>query len=71
MLLNAANTLLTCVNQEGWNERYMTLVHQYLQRVRRLDPANGKARQLNEAFRRTQFRYGIDAETGRKTGSIS
>ncbi|KPC54103.1 response regulator [Amantichitinum ursilacus] len=71
VLLNAANTLLTCVNQEGWNERYMTLVNQYLQRVRRLDPANGKARQLNEAFRRTQFRYGIDAETGRKTGSIS
>ena len=71
VLLNAVNTLLSCVNRDGWNERYMTLVHQYLLRVRRLDPANGKARQLNDAYRRTQFRYGIDAETGRKTGSVS
>lgn len=71
VLLNATNTLLSCVNRDGWNERYMNLVNQYLQRVRKLDPANGKARQLADAYRRTQFRFGVDTETGRRTGSIS
>ncbi|KAF0814566.1 Chemotaxis protein CheY [Andreprevotia sp. IGB-42] len=61
VLLNAANALLVCVNKAGWDVRYMETAQQYLERARRLDPSNGKARQLQDAFRRTQRRYGVDA----------
>ena len=60
VLLNAANALLVCVNKAGWDVRYMETAQRYLERARKLDPANGKARQLQDAFRRTQRRYGVD-----------
>ncbi|MDR3428818.1 response regulator [Silvimonas sp.] len=61
LLLNAVNTLLSCVNQQGWNEQYIELAQSYLVRARKLDPTNGKARQLADALRRTRTRFGIDA----------
>ncbi|WP_051710675.1 response regulator [Andreprevotia chitinilytica] len=60
VLLNASNALLVCVNKEGWDARYMELSQEYLARARKLDPANGKARQLLDVYRRTQRRYGVD-----------
>ncbi len=61
LLLNAVNTLLSCVNQQGWNDHYMDMAQRYLARVRKQDPTNGKARQLADALRRTRTRFGIDA----------
>lgn len=61
VLLNAVNAILVLVNRDGWHAEYMTLAHGYLNRVRKLDPGNGKARQLLDAYRRTLRRYGVDA----------
>ncbi|WP_375592024.1 tetratricopeptide repeat protein [Chitiniphilus eburneus] len=61
VLLNAVHTILSLINRDGWNPQYMLLAEQYLARAKRLDPANGKTRQLIDAYRRTQRRYGVDA----------
>ncbi|WP_255991478.1 response regulator [Chitinolyticbacter albus] len=60
VLLNAVNAILALVNRDGWHAQYMALAHTYLVRARKLDPGNGKARQLLDAYRRTLRRYGVD-----------
>ncbi|UXY16229.1 response regulator [Chitiniphilus purpureus] len=63
VLLNAVHAILALVNRDGWHPQYMVLAEQYLVRAKQLDPANGRTRQLIDAYRRTQRRYGVDAPT--------
>ncbi|GHD66629.1 response regulator [Jeongeupia chitinilytica] len=67
VLLNAANALLTCVNRMGWDAGYMQIAQTCVQRVMRIEPGNGRARQLQEVWLRTQRRFGIDAGHGSET----
>ncbi|WP_410500078.1 response regulator [Chitinibacter sp. S2-10] len=59
VLLNATNALLAYVNQNGWHASYMLRAHDLLERVRSIDPANGKALQMAEIYRKTQRRFGM------------
>ncbi|AOY00560.1 response regulator [Jeongeupia sp. USM3] len=64
VLLNAANSLLTCVNRVGWDAGYMQIAQTCVQRALRIEPGNGRARQLQDVWLRTQRRFGIDAAQG-------
>ncbi|BCL76428.1 response regulator [Jeongeupia sp. HS-3] len=61
VLLNAANSLLTCVNRMGWDASYMQIAQTCVQRALRIEPGNGRARQMQDVWLRTQRRFGIDA----------
>lgn len=58
VMVNAVNALLAFVNKNGWHDTYMRRAEEYLERVRELDPDNGRALQLAEIYRRTGQRYG-------------
>ncbi|WP_432723693.1 tetratricopeptide repeat protein [Jeongeupia wiesaeckerbachi] len=64
VLLNAANALLSCVNRMGWDANYMQIAQTCVQRALRIEPGNGRARQLQDVWLRTQRRFGIDAVHG-------
>lgn len=57
VLVNAVNALLAFVNRNGWHDTYMHLAEEYLERVRELEPENGRALQLAEIRRRTCQRF--------------
>lgn len=57
VLVNAVNALLAFVNRNGWHDTYMRRAHEYLERVREIDPDNGRALQLAEIHRRTSERH--------------
>jgi DNA-binding response OmpR family regulator len=61
VLLNTINALLAYVNQNGWHASYMQRAQDLLTRVATIDPANGKALQMAEIYRKTQRRFGIKA----------
>lgn len=56
--LNAVNALLAYVNTKGWHASYMQLVKEYLERIRKADPSNGKFQKLGETYKATLRRYG-------------
>ena len=57
VLVNATNALLAFVNKSGWHDTYMRRAEEYLERVREIDPDNGRALQLAEICRKTWQRY--------------
>ncbi|WP_373974295.1 tetratricopeptide repeat protein [Chitinibacter sp. SCUT-21] len=59
VLLNTINALLAFVNKNGWHVSYMQRAQELLTRVTTLEPANGKALQMAEVYRKTQRRFGI------------
>ncbi|WP_157314317.1 response regulator [Chitinibacter sp. GC72] len=61
VLLNTINALLAYVNQNGWHASYMQRAHELLAKVNSIDPANGKALQMAEIYRKTQRRFGVKA----------
>lgn len=56
--LNAVNALLAYVNTKGWHASYMQLTKEYLERIRKADPNNGKFQKLTETYKATLRRYG-------------
>lgn len=55
--LNAVNALLAYVNTKGWHASYMQLAKEYLERIRKADPNNGKFQKLGETYKATLRRY--------------
>ena len=57
--LNAVNALLAYVNTRGWHETYLQLARRYLDKVRTMDPTNGRYQKLNEVYKATIRKYGV------------
>ncbi|WP_137936128.1 response regulator [Chitinivorax sp. B] len=55
--LNTINALLAYVNTQGWHASYIQLAKEYLERVRKQDPANGKFQKLVQTYQQTLLRY--------------
>ena len=56
--LNAVNALLAYVNTQGWHASYIQLAKEYLERIRKADPNNGKFQKLAETYKATLKRFG-------------
>lgn len=56
--LNAINALLAYINTKGWHASYMQLAKEYLDRIRRHDPSNGKFQRLAQTYLATTKRFG-------------
>ncbi|GAB6042204.1 tetratricopeptide repeat protein [Endothiovibrio diazotrophicus] len=48
--LNAAQVMLMAMQKSGKNDRYLYQVRQYLDRVRKVDPANGTFQKLSQIY---------------------
>lgn len=59
VMLNAINAMLAYVARKGWQEEYMTLAHQYLERVKIQEPASVKYLKLKEAYAVTRRRFRV------------
>ncbi|MDK2122546.1 tetratricopeptide repeat-containing response regulator [Parachitinimonas caeni] len=57
--LNAVNALLAYVARRGWHDHYMEIARQYLERIRVIDPANGKYLKLFEAYKATRRQFKV------------
>lgn len=57
VMLNALNALLAYVTRKGWNEQYMLLASQYLDRVKVLEPTSVKYLKLREAYQTARRRF--------------
>jgi DNA-binding response OmpR family regulator/lipopolysaccharide biosynthesis regulator YciM len=58
IMLNAVNAMLACVARLGWNERYILLADEYLERVKALEPAASvKYLKLKDAYTTARRRF--------------
>ncbi len=64
VLANAVNALLAYINRDGWQDTYMSQAREYLERIQRLDPDNGRALQLAEIHRRMCERHAATSGSG-------
>lgn len=51
IMLNTVNAILGFIYEKGWHDTYSTKAQEYLERVKKLDPINGKYQKLVTAFR--------------------
>jgi tetratricopeptide (TPR) repeat protein len=51
ILLNAVNAILAMVHRKGWHETHMAHAYHFLERVRQMDPLNGKYQKLQHSYR--------------------
>jgi tetratricopeptide (TPR) repeat protein len=58
ILLNAVNAILAMVHRKGWHETYMAHAYNYLERVRQMDPLNGKYQKLHRSYRQVIEQHG-------------
>lgn len=59
VILNAVNALLAHVSRHGWNQDYMRMAREYLNRARQIDPKNGKYQKMLASFKNAQLRFGV------------
>lgn len=51
IMLNAVNAILGYIYKKGWHETYVAKAHNYLDKVRKLEPNNGKFQKLLQGYR--------------------
>ncbi|MBB5017126.1 CheY-like chemotaxis protein/Flp pilus assembly protein TadD [Chitinivorax tropicus] len=63
--LNSINALLAYVNTQGWHASYMQLAKEYLEKVRKQEPSNGKYQRLVQTYQQTLIRHADKLRGGR------
>jgi DNA-binding response OmpR family regulator len=60
--LNAAVTVLTCIENTGWDDELGAQAHRHIENARRLDPGNPRLGALSDLYRTTLKKYNIPFE---------
>jgi tetratricopeptide (TPR) repeat protein len=62
VVLNAAATVLACIEKTGWSDELGSQAHWHIENARRLDPANPRLEPLSKQYRATLKNYSIPFE---------